>query len=116
MFRVALERLSNTHTRLVVQTELLLTRCALVSRAPTSLPWKEMLYGGVILLAPRLRKHGIEAKARAGLDLLNREIPPPRSCDRLVRRAISRTDLFWRWNIRRTLPIIVIGIIPKHPA
>lgn len=34
--------------------------------------------------------------------------------DRLVRPAISRTDLFWRSNIRRTLPIIVIGIVPKH--
>jgi hypothetical protein len=32
--------------------------------------------------------------------------------DRLVSRAISRTVLFWRWCIRRTLPIMAMVITP----
>jgi hypothetical protein len=32
--------------------------------------------------------------------------------DKLVMRAISRTDFFWRCRIRRTLPIMAMVITP----
>ena len=33
--------------------------------------------------------------------------------DKLVSRTISRTDFFWRKNIRRTLPIMAMVITPS---
>lgn len=36
--------------------------------------------------------------------------------DRLVALAISRTDLFSRWCIRRTLPIMAMVINPHSPT
>jgi hypothetical protein len=36
-------------------------------------------------------------------------------CGRLVARAVSRTDFFWRWCIRRTSPIMAMVITSDSP-